>query len=234
MSTIDDAIQAIRMGDKIGGRQILEDILEADESNEEVWLWLSSVVDTDEDREICLENVLALNPDNLIAQRGLEALRSGTFNVHTIMGDALQEMEEEEEPGSFIEEFEIASDFDDDELVMPSSMKGGAAAGGGLASRINIRLLILVGLVFVVLVLAVGGIVASIFLGGDDTTVPGVDVQNTIDGGQPAIEEGATDTPTPLPTGTPTLTPTPFELPTSPPTAEPTPTATAVVQPTAN
>ena len=234
MSTIDDAIQAIRMGDREGGRQILEDILEADESNEDVWLWLSSVVDSDEDREICLENVLALNPDNLVAKRGLEALRTGTFNVHTIMGDALEEMEDEEEPSSFIEEFEIASDFDDDDLVMPSSMSGGAAKGGGLASRINIRLLILVGLVFVVLVLAIGGIAASIFLGGDDSTVPGVDVQNTVDGGQPAVEEGATETPTALPTDTPTLTPTPFELPTSPPTAEPTPTATAVVQPTAN
>jgi hypothetical protein len=233
MSTIDDAIQAIRMGDKEGGRQILENILETDESNEDVWLWLSSVVDSDEDREICLENVLALNPDNVVAKRGLEALRSGTFNVHSMMGDALEELEDEPEPGSFIEEFEIGSDFDDDELVMPSSMSG-AAKGGGLASRINIRLIILVGLVFIVLVLALGGIAASIFLGGDDGTVPGVDVQNTIDSGQPAIEEGATDTPTPLPTDTPTLTPVPFELPTSLPTPEPSPTATAVVQPTAN
>ena len=69
MPTLDDAINAIRAGNREEGRQILEEVLETDESNEDVWLWLSSVVETDEDREICLENVLALNPDNVVARQ---------------------------------------------------------------------------------------------------------------------------------------------------------------------
>ncbi len=250
MSTLEDAVQAIRMGDKEEGRQILEEILEADESNEEVWLWLSSVVDTDEDREICLENVLALNPDNAVADKGLEALRSGTFNINTMMGDALDEMEEEEvaESTTFLDEFEMADDDfdddgDDDDLVMPSTMGGPSAkkkkAGlGGL----NIKMIVLAGIVLLVLVLAVGGVVATLFTGGDDGQDAGPDSQPSQEvpagGGeqQPAATEIATETPTPThtPTDTPTATATitPFMLPTPIPTEQPSPTATPVVNPT--
>ena len=89
MSTLDDAIQAIRMGNPETGRQILEELLEVDENDEEVWLWLSAVVDTDEDREICLENVLALNPANKAAQQGMNSLKAGAFNPHLILDELL-------------------------------------------------------------------------------------------------------------------------------------------------
>ena len=70
MSMLDDAIQAIRTGNPEEGRRLLEEILEVEENNEQVWLWLTAVVDNDEDREVCLENVLALDPNNVIAQKG--------------------------------------------------------------------------------------------------------------------------------------------------------------------
>ncbi len=38
------------------------------------WLWLSGVVETDEECQICLENVLVINPENISARRGLESL----------------------------------------------------------------------------------------------------------------------------------------------------------------
>lgn len=50
-------------------------VIEVDERNEQAWLWLSGVVDTDEDRLICLENVLTLNPDNVRARAGLKWLQ---------------------------------------------------------------------------------------------------------------------------------------------------------------
>lgn len=235
MSTLDDAIQAIRMGDQEQGRAILEDILEEDEENEEVWLWLSSVVDTDEDREICLENVLALNPDNVVAQRGLEALRAGTFNVHTIVGDALEERgEEPPTESSFIEEFELADDFEDEDLVMPSTMAGTAPAKGKKSGGLNLRLVILIALIFLVGILAVGGLAASFLFGGDNGGGPTDQPTQGAPAGGGEQQEAATDTPTPIPTETPTLTPTAtvFELPTPEPTPEPTPTATPVVAPT--
>jgi hypothetical protein len=244
MSRLDEAVEAIRTGNPDLGRQILEDVLEEDEHNEEVWLWLSSVVETDEEREICLENVLALNPDNVVAQRGLEALQQGTFNVHTIMSEALDEDEEFVET-TFIDEFVVTdedSDLEDDEeLLFPSTMappdkkgkKKKPAKGGGL----NIRL-ILLGLFVVVVVLALAGVAAfNLFLGGDgngDLPPEGQSQEQPAEGApsEPAEEPTATETPTALPTDTPTPTRTPFILPTPKPTDQPTPTATPVVAPT--
>ncbi|MGD8464842.1 MAG: tetratricopeptide repeat protein [Anaerolineae bacterium] len=48
--------------------------VELDERSEQGWLWLSSVVETDDDKRLCLENVLAINPSNQHAQSGLQWL----------------------------------------------------------------------------------------------------------------------------------------------------------------
>jgi hypothetical protein len=50
-------------------------VVEQDEENTQAWLWMSGVVDSLEDREVCLENVLALDPDHAAARRGLEQVR---------------------------------------------------------------------------------------------------------------------------------------------------------------
>jgi hypothetical protein len=50
-------------------------LVELDERNELAWLWLSEVVDDPGEREVCLENVLTINPGNAAARRNLEALR---------------------------------------------------------------------------------------------------------------------------------------------------------------
>jgi hypothetical protein len=50
-------------------------VVAQDERNASAWLWLSGVVDSMEDREVCLENVLAVDPDNAAARRGLEWVR---------------------------------------------------------------------------------------------------------------------------------------------------------------
>lgn len=232
MPTLEDAINAIRAGNREEGRQILEEVLETDESNEDVWLWLSSVVETDEDREICLENVLALNPDNVVAQKGLEALRSGTFNVHDIVREAAGEEEEGEAlpESTFLDEFTLAGEAEED-LEFPSTMKPRkkAAKVGGL----NVRMIVLL-LVALCVVLALGGVAAyNLFSGGDGG--PEVEEQPAqqapVEVEQP--EATPTETPTSIPTSTPTVTNTPFRLPTSKPTELPTPTATPVVSPTA-
>ncbi len=65
---------AARSGDQEKGRQLLLQVIEVDEENEMAWLWLSGVADTDEERRICLDNVLAINPDNQAAKKGLAQL----------------------------------------------------------------------------------------------------------------------------------------------------------------
>lgn len=69
-------IAALKAGKREKARVLLMQLIEADENNEQAWLWLSGAVETDEDRRICLENVLALNPDNQVAQKGMAKLQA--------------------------------------------------------------------------------------------------------------------------------------------------------------
>jgi len=80
--TIDDLLKqglaACKAGRKEEARNILMQVIEQDKRNEKAWLWLTGVVDTDEERLTCLENVLAINPNNEAAQRGMKALRKSS------------------------------------------------------------------------------------------------------------------------------------------------------------
>lgn len=69
-------IAAAQAGDTQRAYELLLKVVDIDEYNEQAWLWLSSVVETDADREVCLENVLAINADNKLAKAGLVHLRN--------------------------------------------------------------------------------------------------------------------------------------------------------------
>lgn len=68
------AVESYRAGNKAEARQLLERALEIDEYNETAWLWLSAVVETKEEQQTCLENVLVINPNNDRAKQGLRSL----------------------------------------------------------------------------------------------------------------------------------------------------------------
>ncbi|HEX9922860.1 MAG TPA: thermonuclease family protein [Anaerolineae bacterium] len=89
MPTLEEAIKAIKAGDKDTGREMLADILQADLDNEMAWLWLSSVVESDERKRQCLERVLQINPDNMAAKRGLDMLPNNDAGTAKEL-DALQ------------------------------------------------------------------------------------------------------------------------------------------------
>jgi hypothetical protein len=72
---LDEGIAALRAGRKEEARNKLMQVINTDERNEYGWLYLSEAVEADEDREICLENVLAINPANERAETELKALR---------------------------------------------------------------------------------------------------------------------------------------------------------------
>ena len=67
-------IAALKSGQREKAQELLITAVEYDEENEQAWLWLSGAVETDEDKRICLENVLTLNPKNQAAKRGLDNL----------------------------------------------------------------------------------------------------------------------------------------------------------------
>lgn len=235
MPTLDDAIEKIRTGNKLEGRQILEDLLDVDENNEEIWLWMSTVVENDDDREICLENALALDPENVAAQQGVEALKAGIFSADDLLRELLEEEREDAEPApppaTFLDDFVITDDdfADDDDLPFPGEVR--KSKRGGL----NIKFVVIAVLVLVLLLVLAGLGAASWILmnggGSDGQSTPPASQESPAQ--QPAATDAPATTPTPAATATPADTPTPkLQLPTAKPTEEPTPTATTVVSPT--
>jgi tetratricopeptide (TPR) repeat protein len=71
-----DGVAAARAGKRAEARELLLRVVDADENNVRAWLWLSDLVTTLEDREVCLQNVLTLDPQNEAAQLGLARVRA--------------------------------------------------------------------------------------------------------------------------------------------------------------
>jgi tetratricopeptide (TPR) repeat protein len=69
-------IAAAKAGQNERARDLLLQVIDQDDSNEQAWLWLSSVVESLDDRRLCLQNVVAINPDNVYAQAGLRQLKA--------------------------------------------------------------------------------------------------------------------------------------------------------------
>lgn len=70
----EDAVDALRLGDRARGKAILTRLLKADQNNPTYWIWMSAAVDTAKERIYCLETALKIDPQNAIAKRGLVLL----------------------------------------------------------------------------------------------------------------------------------------------------------------
>ena len=70
----EDAVDALRLGERARGKEILTRLLKADQNNPNYWIWMSAAVDTAKERIYCLETALKLDPQNAIAKRGLVLL----------------------------------------------------------------------------------------------------------------------------------------------------------------
>lgn len=73
---IKDGIRAYKAKNRAEAHSLLEKATELDPYSEQAWLWLSAVVDTEEDQRVCLENVLYINPDNADAKKGIDKLNA--------------------------------------------------------------------------------------------------------------------------------------------------------------
>ena len=66
-----DAVNALRSGDKPRAKELLTLLLKTDQNNPTYWIWLSASVDASKERIYCLQTALKLDPENSIAKRGL-------------------------------------------------------------------------------------------------------------------------------------------------------------------
>jgi len=65
------ALEAINQGQTVRARDLFTRLLRSDSSKAEYWLWMSTLVDTNQERIYCLESALRVDPDNEAAKRGL-------------------------------------------------------------------------------------------------------------------------------------------------------------------
>ncbi len=70
-------------------RQLLLQVIEADDSCTDAWLWLSAVVDTHDEEVVCLRNVLVLDPNNVSAKKRLTQLEPADALSPPVMVETL-------------------------------------------------------------------------------------------------------------------------------------------------
>jgi hypothetical protein len=78
MNPLQAGIAAAREGRRAEARTLLMQALQTNSRSEQAWLWMSAVVETDTERQACLEQVLAINPHNQTAQVGLDKIKAGS------------------------------------------------------------------------------------------------------------------------------------------------------------
>lgn len=71
---VEQGAAALRSGDTTQAFGLLREAVKLDPNNEHAWLWLAGAVPSDDQRRECLKRVLAINPNNVSAQRGLARL----------------------------------------------------------------------------------------------------------------------------------------------------------------
>jgi tetratricopeptide (TPR) repeat protein len=68
---LNEAMEAVRQGQRARARDLLTRLLRADQSNPQYWLWMSAVVDTAKEQAYCLQTAQKLDPGNAAIRRGL-------------------------------------------------------------------------------------------------------------------------------------------------------------------
>jgi len=69
-----DAVDALRDGNKALARDVLTRLLKTDQNNATYWVWMSAAVETHKERIYCLQTALKFDPENISAKRGLTLL----------------------------------------------------------------------------------------------------------------------------------------------------------------
>ena len=74
---LQQGIALARAGQPAQARPLFQEAIKRDPRNEAAWLWLSSVAKDDQERTFCLKQLLAINPNNENALKGLKQLGIG-------------------------------------------------------------------------------------------------------------------------------------------------------------
>lgn len=89
-----DLMQAGRVAHQAGKPQVAHDLWREaatlEPNNEQVWLALLEVLDSDADRRVCLQNIITINPLNVQARRQLNRIEARTQRRQIYRQEQLQ------------------------------------------------------------------------------------------------------------------------------------------------
>ena len=71
---LQEAVEALRQGNRAQAKELLTQLIKAEQSNATYWIWMSAAVETTKERIYCLQTALRLEPDNATVKRGLVLL----------------------------------------------------------------------------------------------------------------------------------------------------------------
>lgn len=80
---LQEAVTAAKAGQRERARDLLTRVVERDETNVDAWWQLSQVVASPDDRELCLENVLTLDPEHAEAREALGSVRRDRVRINS-------------------------------------------------------------------------------------------------------------------------------------------------------
>jgi membrane protease YdiL (CAAX protease family) len=102
---LQDGIDAARAGHDQRARDLLLQVVEQDPSCARAWLWLSGVVQTPGERELCLEQVISIDPDHAASRHGLiflwEQRQARKHEPAVLEAEAPLPAQPSPEPGAF-------------------------------------------------------------------------------------------------------------------------------------
>ena len=90
----DEVNDALQQGDKKKSRIALGKLLELDEHNEQDWLALYELAETNEQRINCLEKIVAIHPENKDAHAKLQKIRRQAALSHSVVQETRQALRE--------------------------------------------------------------------------------------------------------------------------------------------
>lgn len=130
-------ISALKSGRKVEARRLFLEVIQQDGRNEMAWLWLSGAVDPDDDRRICLQNVLSINPHNQTARQGLESLDDGAnkratrASASSPPGSRVPRIQAAKQSGAMEERGVPPASGHDDRTSAPGTKAGSKKPGAG-------------------------------------------------------------------------------------------------------
>lgn len=76
-----DAVELVTQDRREEARHILRELIQQNNDFEDAWLWMALAVDSADKSEVCLDNVLRINPENTQASGALYRLRHNEIQM---------------------------------------------------------------------------------------------------------------------------------------------------------